>query len=269
MKKILLTGLAALVIPFTLQASTLLPGSTLKLNSADGLTDLTKVKAVLEIHCKYQGGIFVHQGKSCGYKSQDLTINNDGTIQVPAVEKFTGLHANKPSNYDLVITFTEGKEWLASLNAYGEDVSKFNFTGKTLSLYRFNEAEIAVSYQGADFFNTPFTQDKNATMYLSIESSIKRPLHELSIITHLTSGDVWWKDNLVSYSGKELLKDAKVIKLPNLTFASFENPSTEKINLTLYYFQSQIASRTNEHTTKLSLELKNNIFENLGTIELN
>lgn len=268
MKNVILASFLALIVTVTIEASDVLPGSTLKLNSADRLTDISKVTVELEIKCKYQTGIFYHTSKSCGYKKSEIAVESDGTVKVPAIQKFSGLHAQKSDNYELSLTISENKEWLVSVDAFGDKLSKFNFTGKTLSIYRLNGASIAVSYHGADFFGSSYTQEKNATMFLSFESSIKRDIHDLLIVSNLTGTSLWFKENYASYAGKELLRDVKEIKLENLVYASFAIPSSEKLEISLYYFQAETSGHKNELGAKLELELKHDVLENLGSIEL-
>lgn len=268
MKKSILLASISTLFTFSTMASELIPGTTFKINSADGMTDISKVEAKLTVFCKYKSGIMFPENKSCGSKTTELKVEADGILKIPSIEKFSGLHAKKKSNYDVSVSLYEGKNWLTVISAYGEKIDNFKFDGQTLQIYRVKSAEIDVVKDGASIFGSELTNDLNSSMAMYLSTRRDNDYSKPLITSSLISSSLWSKENRNLYAGKVALKDVKEIKLENLVYASFKAPGTEKVVLDLIFSKLENYTYKKLHSAKLELDLSPTMLEDLKSIEL-
>jgi hypothetical protein len=266
MKNLILSALFLAALPFAANSSVVTSATSLKLISADGLTEVQNLTVKLTSGCKYSSGIFWSESKSCGFNTIELKVGADGIVQIPAIEKFKGLHGAKTANYDVSLTITEGKEWIAVVSAYGKEaLPKFKFENKPLSIFRVNAANINLSYEGTDFFGSELSKVDRAMLLVSIkDKNYENKINELMTVSPLMS--LWSRENLDSYSGKILLKDTKEIDFKNMSYVKFNSSENETIVLNVHYSNS----RNEKMNLKGSVELplSPNALEEIGTIEL-
>ncbi|MBC7712826.1 MAG: hypothetical protein H7177_05780 [Rhizobacter sp.] len=261
--------LASILMTFALAAgaSELIPATTLKLNSPDGLTNVQNLSVKLSTLCRYSSGIFWPESKNCGSNTIALKVDADGVVKIPSVEKFGGLHG-RSTDYEVSLSIYDGEEYLAILSARGKDmISKFKFDNKTLSLYRVNAATLNISHDGADFFGSDLSQKDRAMLMISISDKVKKDYKDVLVVNSLESL-AWAKENFASYSGKELLKDAKQIDLKKMNFAKFNGTANETIVVSAYYTVSNDYTNASKLSGSVEVALKASALEEIGTIEL-
>lgn len=270
MKKLLLASVMASVLPFAVSASELIPGTTLKLISGDGQTDLQALTVKVSALCRYSSGIFWPESKNCGHQTTDLKVAADGTVKIPAIEKFSGLKGSKTDNYEVSLSIYEGQEYLAILSARGKDALKtFKFENRPLSLYRLNAAEINVSHDGADFFGSPASQVDRAHLFISIDNKKdNNKLGEVLVVTSAGGSSIWFKENFGARADKELLKDQTSIKLKKLNYAMFNATAEEKLTVSVHYGISNNYSKDVPMNGVVEVALKPSALQDIGTIEL-
>lgn len=266
-KSFILVSLSSL-LSFSLMASELIPATSFKVNSADGQTDLKNVTAKVSVFCKYKSGILLPENKSCGNKTLDLTLTEDGMIKIPSLEKFSGLHAKKKSNYDISISLYEGKNWLAVISAYGEKIDNFKFDGQTLQIYKINGSNLDVVKDGASIFGSDLTNDINSSMSLYLSTGRENDYSKPLITSSMISSSLWSKENRNLYAGKVALKDEKAISLNELVYASFKPVGSEKVTLDLIFSKFENYTYKKLFSTKIELTLRPEMLEELKTIEL-
>lgn len=270
MKNLFLASIMATILPFAVSAGELIPGTTLKLISGDGQTDLQGLTVQINSYCKYSSGIFWPESKTCGSKTTELKVAADGTVKIPAIEKFSGLKGSKTDNYEVSLSIYEGKEYLVILHARGKEALKtFNFTNRPLSLYRLNAAEINVSHAGADFFGSPASQVDRAHLFITIDNKKdNNKLGEVLVTTNSGSASIWFKENFNARSDKDLLKDQTSIKLKKLNYAMFNATENEKLTVSVHYGVSNNYSKDVPMSGTVEVALKPSALEDIGTIEL-
>ncbi len=253
---------------FSLFASELIPATTLKINSADGLINLKDVNAKMSVNCKYKSGLFWPESKSCGNKYFDLKVSENGEIKLPSIEKFSGLKARNKSNYDVSVSIYEGENWLTVIHAYGDAIDKFRFDDKTLQIYKIRATSLDIIKDGASIFGTELTSDIDSSMRLFLSGENKNELNEPLVTTSMESSSLWVRENRNVLQGQTALKDEKELKVDNLIYASFAPLKSEKIELFLGLYKMENYTYKLLYTTKLDLELKPEMLEDLKTLEL-
>lgn len=267
MKNLFFSSLVLAALPFAVSASEVTSATSLKLVSADGLTDVQNLTVKLSSACKYRSGIFWPESKSCGHKTVELKVGADGVVQIPAIEKFKGIHAIKTANYDVSLSITEGKEWIAVISAYGKEaLPKFKFDKSPLSIYRVNAANINLSYEGADFFGSELSKVDRAMLLVSIkDKNHENKVGEVMTVSPLKS--LWSRENLASYAGKIQLKDTKEIDFKKMSYVKFNATEKETIVVSAHYIVNTINEKMNLNGS-IELPLTPNALEQVGTIEL-
>jgi len=268
MKNLILSSMFMALLPIAANASDVTSATSLKLNSPDGLTNVQNLTVKLSSYCKYKSGIFWPESKTCGSKTIDLKVGANGVIDIPAVEKFSGLHASKTDNYEVSLSVYDGKEYLAIISARGKErLKRFKFENRPLSLYRLNAANINVSHDGADFFGSELSKVDRAMLLVSVKDKAeKNDYDDVLVVSSLHS--LWARENLASYEGKKLLKDATQIDLEKLNFAKFNGTANETIVLNAYYTVTTDYSKKSDLRGTVELSLKPSALEEVGSLEL-
>lgn len=268
MKNLILSSMFMALLPFVSNASEVIPGTSLKLNSPDGLTNVQNLTVKLSTLCRYKSGIFWPETKHCGSKTVDLKVGANGVVAIPAVEKFSGLHGSKTDNYEVSLSVYEGKEYLAIVTARGkEKLKNFKFENRPLSLYRLNAANINVSHDGADFFGSELSKVDRAMLLVSVKDKAeKHDFDDVLVVSSLDS--LWARENFASYEGKKLLKDATQVDLAKLNFAKFNGTANETIIVSAYYSVSNDYAGKSKLNGVAELKLTPSALEEVGTIEL-
>lgn len=266
-KSVILLSLSALAsLPVT--ATELISSTNLKINSADGLTNLENVEAKLTVFCKYKSGILFPENKSCGSKTIDLNVEQDGTIKIPAIEKFSGIHGLKKSNYDVSVSLYEGKSWLTVISAYGEKVDNFKFDGQTLQIYKIKPSMIDVVKDGASIFGSELTNDLNSSMALYLSTGRENDFSKPLITSSMISSSLWSKENRNLYAGKVALKDEKAINLNELIYASFKPVGSETVTLDLIFSKYENYTYKKLYSAKMELKLRPEMLDEVKAIEI-
>lgn len=270
MKKLFLASVMATILPFAVSASELIPATTLKLISGDGQTDLQALTVKVSTLCKYSSGIFWPESKICGSKTTELKVDADGSVKIPAIEKFSGLKGSKTDNYEVSLSIYEGQEYLAILSARGKDALKtFKFENRPLSLYRLNAAEINVTHDGADFFGSLASQVDRAHLFISINNKKdNNKLGDVLVVTSAGSSSIWFKENFGARADKELLKDQTSIKLKKLNYAMFNASAEEKLTVSVHYGISNNYSKDVPMNGVVEVALMPSALQDIGSINL-
>lgn len=229
---------------------------------------MKNVTAKVSVFCKYKSGILLPENKSCGNKTIDLTLTDDGVINIPSLEKFSGLHAKKKSNYDVSVSLYEGKNWLTVISAYGDKIDNFKFDGQTLQIYKIKSANLDVMKDGASIFGSELTSDINSSMSLYLSTGRENDFSKPLITSSMISSSLWSKENRNLYAGKIALKDEKSISLNELVYASFKAVGSEKVTLDLIFSKFENNTYKKLFSAKLELDLKPEMLEELKAIEL-
>lgn len=268
MKKLLMILVLSLFFNVLAEAKQLIPGTSLQLVSVDGLTQVEKLSAILKVSCRYKSGILWPEAKSCGQSEMNLSIENNGVIHIPSIDKFSGLHARVERNYDISLAILEEGNYLAYIAVYGSNLQNFKFNGAPLFLYRFNAASFDIAIQDTSIFNTNYAQKENAHLSLRFESSEgSRGLDELAVGSPLRFLN-WYRENRNPYNGEVSLRDTKEVTLSAMSYASFTPPALEKIQLHVGYSEFSDYSLKTVFYTKRELQIKPEMLEEIQNIKL-
>lgn len=267
MKKTILINTLAFILPLSLQAKELFPASTLKINSPDGLTSVKDLSVSINVYCRYKSGIIFPESKTCGSKTQQLKVNEEGVVQIPAAETFSGLHAAKTDNYDVTLSVNEGKNYLAVISARGKDrIKKFAQNKRELNILRFKAGSIAVSHEGQDFFGSELSKNKDAYVLFSIKTNVEQSFEDVLVVSSLNNF-LWSGENKNIYAGKTPLSETKSIEVPATSFAYLGEVEDLKLKVHLnYLINTGILKKLFE--AKVEIPATNSAIENIGTLDL-
>lgn len=268
MKKILLLNFLALSFPLAVHAKGLTAASTLRVHSPDGLTVLKDLSVTLSVSCRYHSGIFFPEAKSCGSKEINLPISADGLINIPATEKFGGIHARKTDHYEINLAVHDGKQYLAVVAARGQKaIESFSRNKRALNILRLKPASIAVSHAGQDFFGSELAHNKDAYMLFSIRPKVAFDPSEKLLVVSSLDNFLWSRENKNLYAGKVALKDTRSIEVPATSFAYLGEVQDMVFNVGLSY-SINTGVHTNMFKAAIEIPAKNNALEEIGTLEL-
>ena len=269
MKHVITTYAFTFLLPLSVHAKILTPANTLKVNSPDGLTQISELTAKFGIVCTYRSGIFWPENHSCGVKNYELPVSADGIVNIPEVETFTGLHGNNANNYDLSLSIYEGKQYLGVMSAYGIDaIAAMAINSKNLNILRFKGASLSVSKDGSNFFGSELALNENAYMLISIRpTTVENKIGEIMVSSSM-EGYLESLENKFPYPGKKLLKDAIELKIPDTSLAYLGDQNDIKLKIRLSVDLNEAGSHVEKTKAEITIPATNLALPELANIEL-
>ncbi len=246
------------------QANVLLRASEISLNSPDQKTNLSNIKAVINVQCNYSYGFLLERFKNCGTSKLEVSASNDKII-LSEIKFFKGSEGKKLKNYKLQVNFYENKNWLGGLNLFGEQsLKRLDLGNKTLYIHKISAGKIDLSYKGKSIFLSDRTKDLDA--YLQVSILPMNDLNGMNLTSAFTSLASVNSDNYSTSFGKKELSKMTEISFPTDAYLSFTKPSLDRFNLWVSLANYKNASSSLKKS--LEIAVSDRTFEELDSIEL-
>lgn len=277
--KILKRVATALVLSFSFfaadaaMAKPVFPAKSFRIYTPDSKVIFADLKVNFSVRCQYSSGLFWPTPKSCGNSLQELKVTNDGVIQTPAVETFGGIwNSQKLSNYELSLSVYNGKEFVFSLDARGEDaINQLASLNKIISFLKVNGTTLDVTVNGNPLFGSDLAKvDRASFMLVTFDPDrvdySKRPAY---LMVTMLDGTINALENFLTLNPpNKSLFEASKIQVKDSYFVTEGSLEGRKVGLRAYYSQFQNYEHKDLYSYNQVFPLSSEVLSNLRSINL-
>jgi hypothetical protein len=270
----LVTTLTALAFA----SDVLIPATTLQLRSLNN-TDYQNLEVSYGAICKYKKGIFFPDNRLCGSYNVRVPVNADGTIALPALNKFDGLHARKTDNYEVSFTVQpkgrgpQDREYYFVLSARGEEkIQQLQNFRDIIYFGKLNGATLNVTAERRAVVDSELTQNPSANLFVTVEIATLQSRNPGGLLVSSPSGHTIVSfENRPAANGwpaKTELRDLKKIEVKGGNFAFIGNPGDAKVELRAWYSVQENSTDKTIYRTRIDSKLDPDFLKDNSDVDL-
>ena len=220
-------------------AENLSEAKTIRIQSLTPDIPVATLKANYTYSCTYKKGLFFPETESCGSKTLEVNVGQDGTIQLPAVKNLGGFHGGKKDNYRFNLTVVRPlnghtHEMLFSLSGRGQrELELFENFNEVITFARIKGANLSVTVERRALLGSDLAQLPNVHLMVARSSTQDDKFQGLLLYSTFKGlGEMF--ENKVWSNGstpRRQLAELNQISLPDMVYAFTGNLADQQIGL--------------------------------------
>lgn len=235
--------IAGLISQMAVAGDVLVQPTTIQIRSLNSNIQLDNLEASYGVRCKYHSGIFFPEAKDCGGSYVKVPVSADGTIRLPALEKVSGIHGRKTSNYQVSLVLSpknqspRDQEYFFSLVAYNEDAFRAleNFRD-VIYIGRLEGSALNVTAERRAVLGGDLSKLPNADLFIavSVNGKVKSgPGLQEPLLSSAFSNNLQSFANRQNFNGTvdTVLLNTKSVEVKGGNFAFIGNPADASATL--------------------------------------